>query len=125
VRETSVAAWREGSRSMLAICRARGITFLHVLQPSPCDAGSKPLTPEEATAAAAHPLWAEAAAQGYPRLREVGAELAAEGVPFLDATGVFKGHEEPIYRDNCHFAGEGCAILGPIVAEALLRAWKP
>ncbi len=120
-----VEAWREGSRSMQAICNARGIAFLHVLQPSPCDPGSKPLTPEEAEAARNPPLWAESIAKGYPRLRAVGAELATEGVHFLDATQVFAGHEEPIYRDTCHFGGEGCAILGPVIAKALLAVWKP
>lgn len=125
VQALAIEAWREGSLSMQAICRARGIPFLHVLQPAPGDRGSKPLTAEEEQAAANPPLWAEAVGRGYPRLREVGAELSRAGVDLLDATGVFAGHAERIYRDNCHFAGEGCAILGPLVAEALLRAWKP
>jgi hypothetical protein len=125
VREQSIEAWREGSRSMQALCRARGIPFLHVLQPTAGDSGSKPLTSEEAQAAAKPKHWADAIARGYPRLRQVGAELAAEGVQFLDATGVFAGHGERIYRDNCHFGDAGCAILGPLVAEAFLRAWKP
>jgi len=125
VREQSIEAWREGSRSMQALCRARGIAYLHVLQPAACDEGSKPLTPEETLQAGKPKLWTEAAAAGYPRLREVGAELAAEGVAFLDATGVFAGRTEPIYKDSCHFGAEGCAILGPQVAEAFLRAWKP
>jgi hypothetical protein len=119
-----VEAWREGSRSMQAICRARAIPFLHVLQPAACDPGSKALTAEEAAAAQNPPLWAEAIARGYPRLREVGAELSREGINFLDATRVFAGHAEPIYRDGCHFGDKGCAILGPVVAEAFLRAWK-
>jgi len=120
-----VEAWREGSRSMQASCRARGIPFLHVLQPSACDPGSKPLTAEEIEAAKNPPLWAEAIAKGYPRLREVGAELAREGVNFLDATQVFAGHSERIYLDSCHFQDEGSAILGPLMAEAFLRTWKP
>jgi len=120
-----VEAWREGSRSMQAICRARGIPFLHVLQPSACDAGSKPLTPEELEAAKYPPLWAETIARGYPRLREVGAELAREGIGFLDATQIFAGHSERIYLDSCHFQDAGAEILGPLMAEAFLRAWKP
>lgn len=125
VLASSVEAWREGSRSIHAVCRLRGIRFLHVLQPAASDPGSKPLTPEEATAAAQPPLWAAAIAGGYPRLREVGAELAKSGVPFLDATQVFAGHAEPLYRDGCHFEGPGCAILGPFIARAFLERWKP
>jgi len=125
VRELSLAAWREGSRDMNAICKAHGIPFLHVLQPAATDAGSKPLTPEEAQDAAKPELWAKAVTDGYPRLRELGAELAKEGVHFFDASHVFAGHPERIYRDNCHFADEGCAILGPVVAEAFLKIWKP
>jgi hypothetical protein len=109
---------------MQALCRARGIVFLHVLQPAACYAGSKPLTPEETAQAGKPQLWTEAAAAGYPRLREIGAELAAEGVDFLDATGIFAGHPEPLYKDSCHFGAEGCAILGPRIAEAFLKAWK-
>ena len=125
VREQCIAAWREGSRSLQAICRARGIPFLHVLQPAACDPGAKPLTPEEQEAARNPPLWAEVVAKGYPRLREVGAELAQEGVSFLDASRVFEGHSERIYRDPCHFEAEGCAILGPVIAKALLAVWRP
>lgn len=125
VLATSVEAWREGSRSIHALCRLRGIRFLHVLQPSASDQGSKPLTAEEATAAAQPPLWAAAIATGYPRVREVGAELARSGVPFLDATQVFAGHSERLYRDGCHFEGPGCAILGPFIAKAFLERWKP
>jgi hypothetical protein len=124
VQERAIEAWREGSRSMQAMCRVRGIPFLHVLQPSPCDVGSKPLTPEEAEGARYPPSWAEAVARGYPRLREVGAELAGEGVGFLDASRVFADHRERIYRDGCHFGGPGCSILGPLMAQALLRLWK-
>jgi hypothetical protein len=124
VQEQAIEAWREGSLSMQAMCRVRGITFLHVLQPSPCDAGSKPLTPEEAEDAKNPPVWAAAVARGYPRLREVGAELAREGVSFFDASRVFADHAERIYRDGCHFGSPGFAVLGPLMAQGLLRAWK-
>ena len=124
VREQCAQAWAEGSRSMQAICRASGSCFLHVLQPAAADEGSKPLTAEEAAFAKTPPLWGEATKLGYPRLRELGAELTREGVQFLDASRIFVGHPEPIYRDGCHFEEEGQSILGAFVAEALLRTWK-
>ena len=54
--------------------------------------------------------WRIAVEQGYPRLRAAGAELAKEGVDFLDASGVFKDHPEPLYRDTCHFEQPGYAF---------------
>jgi hypothetical protein len=125
VQRQSIEAWREGSLSMAASCRERGIFFLHVLQPSPCDRDSKPLTPDELHGLRLAPLWDASIAKGYPVLREVGAELRRRGVNFFDATQVFAGHSERIYVDCCHFEEAGCAILGPRVAEAFLKAWKP
>ncbi|HUR28691.1 MAG TPA: hypothetical protein VM509_10925, partial [Planctomycetota bacterium] len=40
VRELSLEAWVQGSRTMNAACRARGVAFLHVLQPAARDVGS-------------------------------------------------------------------------------------
>jgi hypothetical protein len=108
---------------MQAICRARGIQFLHVLQPAASDVGSKPLTAEESRDAGHSTPWGLAITAGYPRLREAGRELERDGINYLDASFAFVDHRERIYSDGCHFGGEGSAILSTLIAEAFLRSW--
>ena len=43
VAATSVRAWFEGSISLSGLCAARGIPYVHVLQPAMRAPGSKPL----------------------------------------------------------------------------------
>ena len=39
-----VKSWKESSRALADLCRARGITYEQFLQPTMVDEGSKPLT---------------------------------------------------------------------------------
>ncbi|MCK6448429.1 MAG: hypothetical protein L6Q99_18725 [Planctomycetes bacterium] len=120
-RRRSVEAWMEGSISMWSACRARGIRFLHVLQPTLHDEGSKPLTDDERKNGTAHVSWMEGAKKGYPLLRAGGAELARRGVPFLDASRIFADVEQTLYYDNCHFGDEGNRLLAEAIAKRLLE----
>lgn len=119
-RRRSVEAWMEGSISMWSVCRARGIRFLHVLQPTLHDEGSKPLTDEERENGLAHVEWMEGAKKGYPLLRTAGAELARRGVPFLDASRLFENATQTLYYDNCHFGDEGNRMLGEAIGQRLV-----
>jgi hypothetical protein len=123
VLQMSLDAWREGALSMQAMCRVRGIQFLHVLQPAACDVGSKTLTGEEVRTAGQATPWGVSIAAGYPHLREVGKELERAGVSYLDASLAFVDHPEKIYSDGCHFGEEGSAIMSKLIAEAFLRNW--
>jgi hypothetical protein len=107
---------------MHALCAARGIAYVHVLQPTLHDTGSKPLTPEELAGGAAPESWTWAVGEGYPLLRSTGAELSAAGVRFVDASGVFAGVQTAIYHDSCHFRLEGNVLLCELVAPAILAA---
>ncbi|HVS11766.1 MAG TPA: hypothetical protein VMS76_17995 [Planctomycetota bacterium] len=118
--EESVRAWAEGSRLIAAMCSSRGIRYLHVLQPTLHDEGSKPLTEEEREKGVAEESWREGARLGYPRLREEGAKLAAEGVRFFDGSRVFEDVRESLYYDLCHFDQRGCDILADAIVEACL-----
>ena len=120
--EESVRAWAEGSRLLAAMCASRGIRYLHVLQPTLHDEGSKPLTEEELAKGTADEAWVEGARKGYPRLREEGAKLAAEGIPFFDASRVFADVRETLYYDLCHFNQKGRDILAYAVVEAFLAS---
>lgn len=119
-----LTGWEQASISMKALCAARGITYLHVLQPTLHDEGSKPLTEKEIANGAADPDWVEGVAQLYSPMRETGKRLGELGVAFCDASGVFRDHPEDIYYDVCHFKEHGNAILAAAIAEALLRAEK-
>ena len=117
-----VAAWESASRSMKGVCAERGIAYLHVLQPTLRDDGSKPLTEKEVEGAGCDPAWLEGVRRLYPRLREGGARLAALGVPFLDATGTFRDVAEDLYVDVCHVNQRGNDLLADAIAPAALAA---
>jgi len=122
VLDLAVRDWTECSRSMHALCAARGIAYLHVLQPTLHDEGSKPLTPEEREAGALGPaIWARAARAGYPRLRAEGERLRSLGVPFHDASRVFADDERSLYYDICHFGGPGQFTLAIDIGRAFLE----
>jgi hypothetical protein len=104
------------------MCAARGITYLHVLQPALPDPDTKPLTPKEIEGGTADPAWIEGVHLLYPRFRGAGARLRERGIAFLDATGVFRDHPEDVYVDVCHFEEHGNEILADAIAAALLEA---
>ena len=117
-------SWRENSISLAGMCAERGIAFLHVLQPTLHDEGSKPLTQKEKDGSTADPTWIDGVKRLYPRMREAGPGLGEHGVRFFDATRVFAGHPEDVYYDVCHFQQHGNDILAVAVAEALLESMR-
>lgn len=120
--DACVALWSDASRSLRDLCAGRGVTYVHLLQPTLHDVGSKPLSDEEHASGGAAAVWIEAAREGYPRLRAAGEALRAEGVPFTDASGVFEGVETTLYHDACHFRRPGHELLAEVVAGAVLGA---
>ena len=121
VLERCVQIWEDSSRFLHAALESRGVAYLHVLQPTLHDEGSKPLTDQERATGGAIDEWIEGVRDGYPLLREAGARLAAGGVPFLDASLVFRDRPGTIYVDSCHFRHLGNGILAEAIAAHLLR----
>jgi hypothetical protein len=119
--ELSARVWAQSSLDMHAICRRRGVRYLHVLQPTLHDEGSKPVTDEERAKGAEPADWALGAKLGYPKLRAHAAELAAAGVEFLDASRAFAEVTTSLYYDVCHFAPEGNRKLAELVLEVIRR----
>ena len=115
-----VRCWLQDSLTMQDICRARSIDYLHVLQPTLYDTGSKPLTETEVASSLIDPTWKEGVQRGYPLLREGGKWLREHNVNFFDATRVFADVHEDIYYDFCHFGKEGNRILAQAIGHAFL-----
>jgi len=116
----AVAAWERSSLAMHALCAGRGIVYVHALQPTLNDAGSKPLTDvEREYAARAHESVRRAIRTGYPRLRDAGRRLRDAGVLFVDASGVFRTTPTTLYVDTCHFEALGSELVADAIAEEL------
>jgi len=115
-----VQAWMEASRDMQAICDELGVEYVHALQPTLHDVGSKPLTPQEIRTGKASPAWVEGAGRGYPMLRAAGARLREEGVNFVDTSLAFEHVEDPLYFDACHFTQQGQELLADRIAAVFL-----
>jgi len=120
--DACVGTWIEGSVSLDAVCRSRGIAYLHVLQPTLFDAGSKPLSAEELALRPAGSGYRPAIEAGYPRMRERSRALRERGIAFVDASRAFEHVEEQLYFDECHFYDRGNELLVPILARALLAS---
>ena len=116
-----VDVWERCSISMSGACAAHGIAYLHVLQPTLHDQGSKPWSRQERAWNVADPLWVEGVDRVYHHLREAGARLAARGIAFFDASYAFRDHEETLYVDVCHFTERGNEILADELVEPALN----
>jgi hypothetical protein len=125
VFEQCARTWLESSISLSALCRSRGIAYLHVLQPTLHDSGSKPLSEEEKAIPPGPPAWRPAIESGYPMLRERAKELEQRGIAFLDASQAFADVRTTLYFDTCHFVPEGDHILAAIIAPYFLEHTLP
>lgn len=119
--EICARIWRDSSIAMNAVCGVHSIRYLHCLQPTLHDEGSKPATPEESKDGAEPAEWALGARLGYPKLRAQSASLSAAGVQFLDLSRAFEHVDERLYNDICHFSADGVHMLVEQVADALLE----
>lgn len=118
--------WAESSLQMARLCRANGIRYLHVLQPSQYFPGSKPMADAERRIAVREDGEAARSVRtAYPLLRDASAGIERRGVRFHDLTGVFQGHEGQLYVDDrCGLNAEGAALVGRRVGRILARTWS-
>jgi hypothetical protein len=116
VLDLCLTNWTESSRSIRAMCQRRGVAYLHVIQPTLNDPGSKPLTPAERALPPLSDQWKPAVVAGYPLLRQRAEELRRGGETILDATQVFASTTETLYFDACHFNEAGDRILARFIA---------
>jgi hypothetical protein len=122
--EASVKIWKESSRSLNDICRERGIVYLHLLQPTLHDAGSKPATARELEHGWMPDPWMRGVKLGYSRLRREGEDLRRSGVEFVDASMLFRDHAEDVYYDACHYMKAGNMLLAQRIGSELVRCLR-
>lgn len=118
--EEELGCWAESSRLMHVLCRDAGAVYVHLLQPTLEDTGSKPLSQKERRGALGGEEPKPFVHHAYDRLRTVGATLAAEGVPFVDTSGMFADVTETLYYDRAHFGREGNVLLAERMAQEIL-----
>lgn len=113
--------WEESSRSLRGMCDARGVHYLHVLQPNPMDLRGRAPSAEDLAKHAAGNSHMQGVQLGYPLLREAAQRLVAEGESFVDAAPVFDALPAPPYHDECHFGREPNQLFAEWIAREFLR----
>lgn len=121
VVELAATSWFQSSLSMHTLCEARGIFYLHCLQPTKHDPGSKPLTQEERDLDPGPVGWKPGVEAGYPLLRAKGRELAELGIHFVDTSRCFADSPVTLYSDACHLVRKGNATLTLAIATAFFE----
>lgn len=119
-----VRIWTECSIQLDHLCRANGITYIHVLQPNQYLRESKSMSPAEAKVAIAETeAFGKAVERGYPLLIRAGEDLARRGLHYHDLTMLFADIDEPIYVDHCcHYNQRGYDLLATEVARIIAAA---
>ena len=123
--QEAVLIWAESSKMMQAMCEARGALYIHLLQPTLHDPGSKIISPEEHETGVGAQGLAPELGTFYDALRARGAELASEGVNFVDLSRVFAGMSETLYYDRAHVGRAGNLILAERFAEEIKQRLAP
>ncbi len=115
--------WAEASGEMQTLLAARGVAYLHVLQPNQYASTRAFSEAERKVAFIDASPFKPGAEHGYPQLKGEAAQrlLRTHGVRFLDATGIFDGTPAQVYLDNCcHYTRLGNDLLADAIARALL-----
>lgn len=112
--------WMQASLVMDGMLGARGIPYLHVIQPNQYFSKKPFSAEEERVAVAPDSPYAEAVAIGYPVLLERAAALRVQGVHAVSAVSLFDTTTETVYADNCcHLNQRGNEMLAGFVAEQM------
>jgi hypothetical protein len=119
VYEDIASGWTSASLLMRDMLAARGVRYLHVLQPNQYF-GRRVFSDEEARVARSDDQpFRQSVAVGYPVLER--ATKALNGVEeFLDGTAVFDDERAAVYEDDCcHYTDRGYQLLAEAIAGRL------
>ena len=115
----SISCWEESSFAMHTLCAAYGLRYVHLLQPTLHDPGSKPISAKERAKGLEKGEFDARVVRGYEMLRRGMAALAARGVETHDTSYLFEHVEDELYFDSCHFNKQGNVILAHKLVELL------
>jgi hypothetical protein len=119
---TIAKEWRNSSLALAGLCQARGIRYVHLLQPNQYVADTKPMgAAERAIAIDPNHIRRESVEKGYPAmLRELPA-LQAAGVEAHDLTRLYASVREAVYEDSCcHVNQLGNELIADYLVSVLL-----
>jgi hypothetical protein len=114
--------WFESSVSMHHLCAPRDILYLHVIQPTLHDPGSKLITSAEREKGIGENGMDPNVIRGYEMMRARVEDLKRAGVTVLDATRIFADNAQTLYYDSCHVGRAGNEILAEHIYTALAEA---
>ena len=121
VYEDVAAGWAAASSLMHDLLAARGVAYLHVLQPNQYFTRRTFSPPEARVALNENQPFKRVVEMGYPALRRATESLAARE-ELLDATTAFDGETAAVYEDDCcHYNDRGNAVLAEQVARRILE----
>ena len=117
VYEDIAAGWATASLLMRDMLAARGVRYLHVLQPNQYFT-RRVFSDEEARGARNDKQpFKQPVERGYPVLVRAAAALAGRE-EFLDGTAAFDGETAAVYEDDCcHYTDRGYEILAELIAS--------
>ncbi len=114
--------WAESSLLMHQLLSARGIPYLHFLQPNQYFTERVFTVDQAAVAIRKDSPVRGNATRGYSDLKAKGSWLVSQGVPFHDATGIFDDEPAAVYEDNCcHYNQLGNEMLAEFIARRVLE----
>jgi hypothetical protein len=118
-------SWSDASLVMHDSLAARGVPYVHVLQPNQYFT-TRTFTAEEANIARSEASpFKKSAEAGYPWLVKESAALKTR-VNFLDATGIFDREPAAAYIDDCcHYTLRGNQLLADAIARQILNSKGP
>lgn len=123
----SVRLWKQATLQMHQLCESNDIRFVHAIQPNQYDPGSKPLSEyETANCYSDEVEYGKIVAQGYPLLRQAGAELRTLGVRHSDLTQIFAQTTDTLYVDPyCHVNTHGSELLAGALGDLVIQSHRP
>jgi hypothetical protein len=125
VYEDIAAAWTSASVLMRDMLAARGVRYVHVLQPNQYFTRRVFSDDEARVAVNGSQPFKASVGRGYPMLVKSAAALA-EREEFVDATAAFDTESAAVYEDDCcHYTDRGYEILAEVVARRVLDMAAP
>ena len=115
--------WRESTNRLFEFTKARGIDYLHVLQPNQYLLGGKTLSEQEQKEFTNRPQFGEHVRLHYAAFSRAG----VDATHFRDQRYLFRDNAETLYNDNCcHFSEKGIEYISDDIIstfhDVLLRA---